>query len=79
MINSPNLANFSKLEFPEGFLAGTSHVHFTKICPFGSGESQFHLYIMFQSFLSAVLGDVPLMPVNYHLLADQPLPEPGKC
>ena len=34
---------------------------------------------MFQSFLNAALGDVPLMPVYYHpLLLDQSLPEPGK-
>lgn len=79
MINSPNHGNFSKSEFPEGFLAGTSHGHFTKICPFGSGESQLHLYFMFQSFLNAVLGDAPLMPVYYYLLMDQPLSEPGKC
>lgn len=54
-----SLRDFSKMELPQGFLADTSHGHFTRICLFGSGESQFPLYCVFQSFLNAALGDVP--------------------
>lgn len=54
-----SLGDFSELEFPRGFLTDTSHGHFTRICLFGSGESQSPLCFMFQSFLNAALGDVP--------------------